>query len=359
MMPDPATTSEGDPTPARGSGPPPSHDILKVRSFVILWLSQTLVMWVLGRLVFGASLPTGFVDWWSDSTDSWYLTTIGVHASVIAAVQGMLMLPARPPGFRSARVVPWRQHLLSALVIGLLCAGVYAVLIAMYDTLDFPWLDTRPQLHGFLVSASMVFLVGSTGAFLAFGVLIVWFKERTPLGLVASICALCSAALLGGLGYIGCAIWRVSHGEETTDRELSTVLAAIIVMWVFATPLLGSFLRRQPGETRLHLVAKRLFIGSVVETVSMIPLDVMVRRKSNCYCGEGTFWALVICSTVGLIALGPMIFLLPLGRRRRRLELDCCPLCGYDMSATPKAERCPECGAGWRPSSSAPVDPGA
>lgn len=316
-------------------------------------------MWLGGRLLFGDGCPRSFADWWNDVGDGWYCTVIGVHASIIMVAQGVILLPARPPGMRSARDVPWRQHLLAAVVVGLLCAGVYASMIALYDSTSISWLQNLPQLHGFLVSTSMVFLVGSTGAFVAFGVLVTAFKERTPLGLVACICALCSAALLGGLGYIGCAIWRVSHGEDTSDRALSLVLGAILVMWVFATPLLSAFLRRRPGEARLHLVAKRLFIGSVVETVSMIPLDVMVRRKSNCYCGEGTFWALLICSTVGLIALGPMIFLLPLGHRRRRLESGCCPLCGYDMTATPKAERCPECGAGWRPATPAISDPSA
>ncbi len=205
----------------------------------------------------------------------------------------------------------------------------------------------------------MIFVSGVTGAGVAFGLLITVYRERTPLGLVACICALCAATLLGGLGFVAMSLWSVTHDHDPPEQAFGVVLTAILVMWTFATPLLGAFLGRRPDETRLHLVAKRLFIGSVVETVSMIPLDVMVRRKSNCYCGEGTFFALLICSTVGLVALGPMIFLLPLGRRRRRLEAGRCPLCGYDMSAIPRAERCPECGAGWRPSSPALADPGA
>ena len=207
-------------------------------------------MWLGGRLLFGDGCPRSFADWWNDVGDGWYCTVIGVHASIIMVAQGVILLPARPPGMRSARDVPWRQHLLAAIVVGLLCAGVYASMIALYDSMSISWLQNLPQLHGFLVSTSMVFLVGSTGAFVAFGVLVTAFKERTPLGLVACICALCSAALLGGLGYIGCAIWRVSHGEDTSDRALSLVLGAILVMWVFATPLLSAFLRRRPGEAR-------------------------------------------------------------------------------------------------------------
>lgn len=350
-------TSDGDPKRVPGSGPPPSHDTLKVRSFVIFWLSQTFVMWVLGRLCFGPELPAAFAEWWNDVADADYLLIIGVHSLAIAGVQGVIMLPARPPGMRGPREVPWLHHALAAFIIGALTAGTHAALISIFEALNVGWGAAVPKLYDLFTSLSMVVVSGVAGAGVAFGLLITVYRERTPLGLVTCICALCIAALLGGLGFIAMSLWSVTHDQDPPDHVLGIVLTAIIVMWVFATPLLGAFLRRQPGETRLHLVAQRLFIGSVVETVSMIPLDVMVRRKSNCYCGEGTFFALLICSTVGLIALGPMIFVLPLGRRRRRLESGCCPLCGYDMSATPRAERCPECGAGWRPSR--PADPGA
>jgi len=302
-------------------------------------------------------LPATFAEWWNDVSEGWHLTTIGVHSLAIAGVQGVMMLPARPPGMRSARDVPWLHHALSALIIGALAAGAHAALVAILESLNVGWGERFPRFYDLLTSASMMILSGLTGAGVAFGLLITMYRERTPLGLIAALCALCSAALLGGLGFIALSLWSLVHNHDPSDAALAVVLTAILVMWSFSTPLLGAFLRHEPGESRTHLLAKRLFIGSVVETVSMIPLDVMVRRKSNCYCGEGTFFALFICSTVGLIALGPMVFLLPLGRRRRRLESGCCPLCGYDMTATPKAERCPECGAGWKPVTPAISDP--
>lgn len=358
-QPDPVPASDGMPSPVPGQTDSSSHDLLKARTFVLFWLAQTIVMWLGGRLLFGAEFPQDFAEWWDDVSEGWYLTTIGVHSLAIAGVQGVMMLPARPPGARSARDVPWRQHVLGALVIGGLVVGVHAALVSILEALNVDWGERFPRLYDLFTSASMTILSGLTGAGVAFGLLITVYRERTPLGLVACLCALCSAALLGGLGFIALSIRSVVHNHDPSDESLAVVLTAILVMWTFATPLIGAFLRREPGEARLHLVAKRLFIGSIVETASMIPLDVMVRRKSNCYCGEGTFWALMVCSTVGLIALGPMVFLLPLGRRRRRLESGCCPLCGYDMTATPKAERCPECGAGWRPATPAISDPTA
>ena len=46
-------------------------------------------------------------------------------------------------------------------------------------------------------------------------------------------------------------------------------------------------------------------------------LDVLVRLRSKCYCGEGSFVALLLWLAVGLVVLGPAL-LLVLWRRRRR-----------------------------------------
>lgn len=315
---------------------------------MLFWLAQTVTMWVLGRLIFGAQLPASVREAAQDYFDPEYILMVVLNSLAVIAVQGVMMLPARPPGVRRADDVPWKHHALSALVIGLLCAGVHMALIAIYEALDLRWDQTAPGLYTIVSSMWMVFVVGCSAAAVSFGVLITAFRERTPLGLVAVICGLAFSGLLAGLGFIGCSLVRVVKGNNPNDAVYASILAAWMVMWGFASVLIGAFLRRGSGESRLHLVAKRLFIGSVVEAVSVIPLDVMMRRRTSCYCDEGTFFTLFICATVGLIALGPMVFLLPLGRRRRRLEAGRCPLCGYDMSATPKAERCPECGAGWK-----------
>lgn len=95
-------------------------------------------------------------------------------------------------------------------------------------------------------------------------------------------------------------------------------------------------------------VASVLFLGTAVETAAVLPLDVVVRRRSTCYCGESTFWSLVILGAVGFFALGPVLYLMPFQKRRRRWLGGRCEVCGYDMRSTPRAERCPECGSGWR-----------
>jgi hypothetical protein len=156
------------------------------------------------------------------------------------------------------------------------------------------------------------------------------------------------AAALLSAGIIAAAVdllWLALF-VEPGPASLWAVVATFALSWLIFTPLLVAFARRRQRETAR--ISAGLFLGTLVETVAIIPLDVMVRRKTDCYCGQGTFWALVACGSVGLFALGPAIFLPILGRRRKRWYAGHCDACGYDMSGTPAADRCPECGAGWR-----------
>jgi hypothetical protein len=128
-----------------------------------------------------------------------------------------------------------------------------------------------------------------------------------------------------------------------------TVVATIIgVGWAVATPLLFAFARAGPKETVLARLSRRLLLGTIVEVALLIPLDVMVRRKTSCYCWAGTYWALTVCGAVGVFALGPAVFLPLVARRRRTWHAAHCPVCGYDMTGGLNAPKCPECGTGWR-----------
>lgn len=121
----------------------------------------------------------------------------------------------------------------------------------------------------------------------------------------------------------------------------------VLVAWVFATVLLCRFVRPGPVEGVISVVSRRLFMGTVVEAVLLIPLDVMIRRKTGCYCAEGTYWALIWCGSIGLLAAGPAVFLPLLVRRRRSWYADHCGSCGYDMRGDRDAALCPECGTAW------------
>jgi hypothetical protein len=126
------------------------------------------------------------------------------------------------------------------------------------------------------------------------------------------------------------------------------IVAIPLAAWIVFTPLLVLFARGKRRETMLSRLTSGLFLGSVVESLAVIPLDVMIRRRTDCYCGESTFWTLLLCGTVGLFAFGPALFLVLLAKRRKRWWAGKCDWCGYDMSGSKNADRCPECGAGWR-----------
>jgi hypothetical protein len=145
-----------------------------------------------------------------------------------------------------------------------------------------------------------------------------------------------------------------SRRDEHAELWWGGVMAVFFLSWAVATPLLLAFLRRRDHESGLARISSRLFLGSVIEAGAVIPLDVMVRRKASCYCGEGTLWALTMCWGVGTLVLGPAIWLIPLAGRRKRWYAGRCEACGYDMSGCLHAPSCPECGAGWRS-----VPPGA
>ncbi len=135
-----------------------------------------------------------------------------------------------------------------------------------------------------------------------------------------------------------------------------TIFGGIILFgWLIATPILLRFTKPGRKEDVLARISKKLFIGTIVEIALLIPLDVMVRRKTSCYCWAGTYWALTVCGFIGIFALGPAVFLPILAKRRKTWYSGHCGVCTYDMSGTPDALRCPECGTGWKADPSAPA----
>ena len=126
------------------------------------------------------------------------------------------------------------------------------------------------------------------------------------------------------------------------------MLGMILVGWLIATPLLLAFCRKGPRDLILARLSSGLFLGTALETIAIMPIDIMVRKRTDCYCGSGTFLALTATGSVGLLALGPAIIAPLVMRRRRRWWRSRCEHCGYDMRGSLDADRCPECGAGWR-----------
>ncbi|MDY7107483.1 MAG: hypothetical protein SYC29_02495 [Planctomycetota bacterium] len=117
--------------------------------------------------------------------------------------------------------------------------------------------------------------------------------------------------------------------------------------WLFWTPILMVFARRRVGHGRWGRLIGLLLGGTILELLIIIPLDVMVRRRTDCYSYSGTLIGLM-CSAFALVWLAGPGIVIPLTSRRRRLWAESyCMNCGYAKGPSP-GDRCPECGHAWK-----------
>lgn len=118
------------------------------------------------------------------------------------------------------------------------------------------------------------------------------------------------------------------------------LLLAGWTFWFLIFALLGG------GEwtQRFRRMYRTLIAGTVLELLITIPIDAQVRRRTHCYCGEGTFYAMAIGLTAVLWTFGPGVAILFLIRRQQRMASGGrCLQCGYDLRGL-DSPRCPECG---------------
>jgi hypothetical protein len=171
---------------------------------------------------------------------------------------------------------------------------------------------------------------------------------HAPAWLSAAVGGLCIAGLIVAAWFAASEVWD-QYVFDLNIQSSTPVLAIFIsISWAVGTALIYSFCRGPSREDVLSRLAARIFLGTIVEIAAIIPLDALVRKRETCHCWAGTYFALLICGAVGAVVFGPAVFLPVLIRRRKRLYMGRCQVCGYDMSATPKADTCPECGSGWR-----------
>jgi hypothetical protein len=143
----------------------------------------------------------------------------------------------------------------------------------------------------------------------------------------------------------------------TLEPNLSptSVVAVLAVSWLSFTLLLVAYARRRARDTREELlarIARRIFAGTIVEALGLVPFDLVLRGRKQCYCLSGSVIAYSACLAVGTIFLGPAIFLPLLAKRRATLYYDRhCDVCGATLEVEKKDYRgaettrvCASCG---------------
>jgi hypothetical protein len=319
--------------------------ISKWRFFALYWAVQAPLVLVGWGLLAGAPGPWAILEVWHD--DPAFTAWCGGVLASIAALQGAFLLgvraPAIGPGGRWSRAA---RCALAAVAMGLMSAVAAAAVVMVIDGLGLAGAGAPLLKRG----GPLLFWV-----FYGIAALLSWLwllrasHSGASVRLSVAIAALGAAALSVGIPWVSYSVLATLLKEEVSaSRFVVATCAALLLNWAVAAPLLGAYVRRRGAENAFGRIAAWLFTGTLVEAAAVIPIDVMVRRRSNCYCGEGTLWTLTICWGVGFFALGPAIWLIPLAKRRKRWYGGHCPVCDYDMCACMSAERCPECGAGWK-----------
>jgi len=92
-------------------------------------------------------------------------------------------------------------------------------------------------------------------------------------------------------------------------------LAVWVVSWLIWIPILLHRSRGQ-ADTVERFVGKNI-AGSAVGLALCLPWYFVLRRKQSCFCGLGTFWALVLGLWSLLVIGGPLLFVLARDRRLR------------------------------------------
>lgn len=283
-------------------------------------------------------------DTWENLVDPAYISYVAPIVVSVLGLQAAMISSVPRPGAHSPGTPPGIARVIgAAMVVGVFAAAITMIAMLVFEPRWFPqeWSREFPGL--------ICLVVGVVATLISAVVLRARWRRGVGVGT-----SYASAIFLGGAWIAATVYAIVTLGEWIVgDRMPDAIWVGVVfgipfVGWLVATPLVLAFARRHTTESAISSLANWLFIGTVFEAAAVIPLDVMVRRKSDCYCSEGSFWSLVVLAGVGFATFGPAVYLLPIGRRRKRLVEGCCPVCGYDMSGVRTADRCSECGAGWK-----------
>lgn len=316
----------------------------KWRFFAAYWAVQGTAGALLWPLLYSGTKDSP--RWDVVVSEPAYWAWVGAIVASLAGTQAALLLPVRAPRpWAGSRWSRWLRAMLAGFGVGACGGFVVAALFELADDMGIARSSWLGAVEAFWWTAGVL-------GVLAAAVLIRWTRGPAPALVSFAVAGLAGSVLLMGFAWAVLSVLSTVMGVVPPPGRtlwLTHPVVMLLASWPVTSLLVAKFLRRGTPESRLARLSQRMFVGTVIEAAALVPMDVMVRRKTDCYCGEGTLWGLTFCWGVGALVLGPAVWLIPLSKRRRRWHTGMrCPVCEYDMSACAGAERCPECGAGWK-----------
>lgn len=262
----------------------------------------------------------------------------------------------------SRRVLPRRWVIFLAVLPFYLFALVMAFVLALFVIAVDDWADVRPMealetLGQMLGDPAFWAYFGGTAAIVT-AVQMVFLipvlsdvpprRDRShSLRVSLVLIALVAAALTAGIGFALVEVFELWIGMTIEEARIGWVIAVPLVMlvvgWALWSVVLLIFVRDIWADRTLGRLIGLLLAGSLLEVVTVLPLDIMVRRRTDCYCGEGTFFTLCLAAVAGIVLTGPGIVIALTSSKHRSWRTTHCNGCGHPMGPTPGAN-CPECG---------------
>ena len=243
-----------------------------------------------------------------------------------------------------------------AFVLMMLATGIMRAILVQ-DWASDDWSEFLPELLDLLrvgewwVNAGILTIV-AVGTQAVFVIPVIWKRPpKAPRSRSLEISLIIAAAVAGGLTLglmFAFATFAEVVLEISSDWNLGAstpealVTAIFVGSWVFWSVVLLVFCRGIWADRTLGRVVGLLIGGTLLEVLVVLPLDIMVRRRTDCYCFAGTFFALCIATVATLWLAGPGIVIALTSRKHRHWRELHCFRCGYAKGPSPGAV-CPEC----------------
>jgi hypothetical protein len=250
------------------------------------------------------------------------------------------------------RIVALALFSIAQLVL-VVAAGFFVTMLVMlfegegFDSRDFgSYLRALVESgEGWLLLASYILVVAGTTLFVA---PVVGPLRLTPSGRSLRTSVI-GAAILGGLisfALLGAAIeLPLGFAKDLNVGDATLTWPGVLITWTVAGGVWAAVLWRVGHErdpAGLDRLFRQLLAATMLELVLAVPIYVISRRKTSCFCSLHSFFALIGGTVTLFMLCGPWALLFLTREARRGWQRGACPRCGYPRRSG--STQCSECG---------------